>query len=185
MLFNRHSDLEGAHAFLSASKGTWIDYTSEKLEATYESRQAVLRGTELHEIAAKLITMKVKLPRSQKTLNMYVNDAIGFRMQPEVVLAYSPVAFGTADAISFRDNLLRIHDLKTGVHPANMRQLRIYAAFFCLEYRHHPAKLNCELRIYQNDDIVIEHPDPEEILRIMAVTEEHSAHLERLRSVYE
>ena len=77
MLFNRHSDLEGAHAFLSASKGTWIDYTPEKLEATYESRQAVLRGTELHELAAKLITMKVKLPRSQKTLNMYVNDAIG------------------------------------------------------------------------------------------------------------
>lgn len=185
MLFNRHSDLEGAHAFLSASKGTWVDYTPKKLEATYMNRQAVLKGTELHELAAKLINMKVKLPRSQKTLNMYVNDAIGFRMLPEVVLAYSTVAFGTADAISFRDDLLRIHDLKTGVHPANMRQLRIYAAFFCLEYRYHPAKIKCELRIYQNDDIIIEHPDPEEILRIMGVTEEHSAHLERLRSVYE
>lgn len=185
MLFNRHSDLEGAHAFLSASKGSWVDYTPEKLEATYASRQAVLKGTELHELAAKLINMKIKLPRSQKTLNMYVNDAIGFRMLPEVVLAYSPIAFGTADAIGFRDGLLRIHDLKTGVHPANMRQLRIYAAFFCLEYRQHPAKIKCELRIYQNDDIVIEHPDPEEILRIMGVTEEYSAHVERLRSVYE
>ena len=30
MRFNEHSDLEGAHAFLSASKGTWVEYTPEK-----------------------------------------------------------------------------------------------------------------------------------------------------------
>lgn len=185
MRFNEHSDLEGAHAFLSASKGSWVEYSPEKLESIYESRLAILRGTELHELAAKLINMRIKLPRSKKTLNMYVNDAIGFRMRPEVVLAYSPMAFGTADAISFRDGMLRIHDLKTGKHPANMRQLRIYMAFFCLEYRVHPGNIDAELRIYQNDEIHSERPEVEEILRLMGITEEHSAHLERLRGHYE
>ena len=185
MRFNEHSDLEGAHAFLSASKGSWVEYTPEKLASVYESRLAILRGTELHELAAKLIKMRIKLPRSKKTLNMYVNDAIGFRMRPEVALAYSPMAFGTADAISFRDGVLRIHDLKTGTHPANMRQLRIYMAFFCLEYRVHPVNVDAELRIYQNDEIRSERPEVEEILRLMGITEEHSAHLESLRGHYE
>ena len=185
MRFNEHSDLEGAHAFLSASKGSWVEYTPEKLESVYASRLAVLRGTELHELAAKLIEMEVTPPRSQGAVNVYVNDAIGFRMRPEVVLAYSPVAFGTADAISFRDGLLRIHDLKTGTHPANMRQLRIYMAFFCLEYRFHPGNIDAELRIYQNDEIARENPEVEEILRLMGIIEEHSAHLERLRGHYE
>jgi len=62
-------------------------------------------------------------------------------MTPEQVLYYSGNCFGTADSIAFKNNLLRIHDLKTGAVPAHMEQLFIYDALFCLEYRIHPQDL--------------------------------------------
>ena len=156
MNFNKHFDLEGQHAFLGASKYHWLNYDSEKLADTYRKHLATLKGTILHEFAAQCIRLGQKLPKSQKTLNMYVNDAIGFRMTPEQPLFYSENCFGTADSISFRNNLLRIHDYKSGVIPAHMEQLRVYAALFCLEYNHDPNDIDIELRIYQNDDIFVE-----------------------------
>ena len=48
-----------------------------------------------------------------------------------------------------------------------MMQLRIYMALFCLEYRQEPNQIGAELRIYQNDDIFMEDPNPEEIRKIM------------------
>lgn len=63
--------------------------------------------------------------------------------------------------------MLRIHDLKTGVVPAHMEQLEIYAALFCLEYKKNPADLEMELRIYQNNQVVIHNPEPERIKYIM------------------
>ena len=80
---------------------------------------------------------------------------------------YSERFFGTADAISFRNNLLRIHDLKTGKHPANMEQLEIYAALFCLEYKVKPSDIKMELRIYQNDEVIVHIPESEDIVKIM------------------
>lgn len=168
MRFNDHSKLAGSHAFLSASSYAWTNYTDEKLEDRYRNRLAAMKGTELHNFAAEAIRLGIKLPRSPKTLNMYVNDAIGFRMDPEVVLHYSDNAFGTADAISFRKNLLRISDLKTGVGPTSMRQLEVYVAFFCLEYHIKPAEIEAELRIYQNDEIFEHTPDLEDIMQLMA-----------------
>lgn len=167
MKFFRHSDLEGRHAFLGASKYHWINYDEEKVATAYSTFLAKEKGTELHDFAAQCIRLGQKLPRSKKTLNMYVNDAIGFKMTPEQVLFYSENCFGTADAISFRDDILRIHDLKTGVIPAHIEQLMIYAALFCLEYRVDPAKITIELRIYQSDDILPYNPSPEEIKAIM------------------
>ena len=167
MIFNDHSRLEGQHAFLGASQYHWINYSEEKLAERYSNFLATLKGTELHEFAATCIKLKQKLPRSQKTLNMYVNDAIGYRMQPEQVLYYSDNCFGTADSISFKDNFLRIHDLKTGVTPASIKQLLIYAALFCLEYKIKPGSIQVELRIYQNDDVVIHQPTADEILPII------------------
>lgn len=167
MNFNDHSKLKGFHAFLSASSYHWLNYTEEKLRTSYSNALAKERGTELHEFAAKAIELGVKLPRNNKTLNMYVNDAIGFRMTPEVVLYYSDNCFGTADTISFKKNFLRIHDLKTGVTPAKMEQLMIYAALFCLEYRHNPEDIEIELRIYQNDDYEVCNPEPKVIRDIM------------------
>jgi hypothetical protein len=125
------------------------------------------RGTQLHEFASSCINLGQKLPKSSKTLNQFVNDAIGYRMRSEQVLYYSQFAFGTADAISFKNNLLRIHDLKTGVEPAHMEQLMIYAAYFCLEYGLKPGEINIELRIYQNDDIQVMNPTAEDIAPIM------------------
>lgn len=167
MKFNKHSDLEGQHAFLSASKYHWLNYSPEKLEATYRRSLAAQRGTILHEYAAFSITLGQKLPRTNQTLNMFVNDAIGYKMVPEVVLYYSPNAFGTADAISFKRNLLRIHDLKTGESRVSFSQLEIYAALFCLEYQMKPAAIKIELRIYKDDEIQVHIPEKEAIIDIM------------------
>lgn len=167
MDFNDHSKLIGQHAFLGASKYHWINYNEEKIADAYEKAQAVQRGTVLHDFAAQCIRLKQRLPKSQKTLNAYVNDAIGFKMTPEQVLYYSDNCFGTADAISFRDDMLRIHDLKTGAVPAHMEQLEIYAAMFCLEYRKKPTNIRTELRIYQNNEITVMNPDAGDISEIM------------------
>jgi hypothetical protein len=167
MVFNKHRNLDGQHAFLGASKYSWLNYDDDKLISTYMNFQATLRGTVLHGFAAQCITLGQKLPKSRKTLNMYVNDAIGFKMKPEQVLYFSPNCFGTTDAISFRDNLLRIHDFKSGVTPASMKQLYIYAALFCLEYDVEPKDIDMELRIYQNNDIIIDNPDFKEIVCVM------------------
>lgn len=167
MNFKKHSSLEGKHAFLGASKYHWINYDDDKLIESYSKFQATLNGTILHDFACQCITLGQKLPKSQKTLNMYVNDAIGFKMKPEQVLYYSDNCFGTADAIVFRNNLLRIHDLKTGVTRAHMEQLEIYAALFCLEYNKKPSDIDMELRIYQNNEILVHNPTVEDILPIM------------------
>lgn len=167
MNFLRHSDLEGQHAFLGASKYHWINYDEEKVADAYSKFLAVQKGTILHDFAAQCIRLGQKLPRSQKTLNMYVNDAIGFKMMPEQVLFYSENCFGTADAISFRNNFLRIHDYKSGVIPAHMEQLMIYAALFCLEYKYKPSEIEIELRIYQSDEVIVHNPTPDEIFAII------------------
>ena len=167
MNFNNHFHLKDKHAFLGASKYHWINYDDDKLVESYSRFQAVQQGTRLHNFAAECISLGQKLPRSQKTLNMYVNDAIGFKMTPEQVLYYSDNCFGTADAISFRNGFLRIHDLKTGVTPAHMEQLMIYAALFCLEYRLKPSDIEMELRIYQSDEVICFNPTVEDIAPIM------------------
>lgn len=167
MNFNTHSAFKGQHAFLGASKYHWINYTEEKLAESYNKFLATQKGTILHAFAAQCIELGQKLPKSNKTLNMYVNDAIGYKMTPEQILYFSENCFGTADAISFRNKLLRIHDLKTGVTPAHMEQLMIYAALFCLEYDIKPSDIEIELRLYQNNEILYHNPTVEELVPIM------------------
>lgn len=181
MNWNYHSSLKGQHAFLSASKYHWVNYDLEKLENVYLGWMAIQRGTELHDLAAKLIDLRQKLPRSTKTLNLFVNDGIGFKMETELTLFYSENCFGTADAISFRDNVLRIHDLKTGKTVASMKQLEIYTALFCLEYNHNPTDIDIELRVYQLDEVIVHHPDPEEILYIMEKIKEFDKKIRQLK----
>lgn len=166
MQWNNHSWLEGTHAMFSASKYHWLKYSDEKLLSVYENQKAKERGTVLHSFAATCIKLGQKLPRSGKTLNRYVNDAIGFKMDPEVTLYYSDDFYGTADAITFQNNLIRIHDLKSGEIEAHMEQLLIYDALFCLEYRVSPYDAEHELRIYQNDDTKIYNPSGQEIMDI-------------------
>ena len=167
MDFNKHLDLVGLHAFLSPSKPYWLNYDDEKLRTSYLNTFAVQRGVELHDFARRCIELGQKLPKSKKTLNAYVNDAVGYRMTPEQVLYFSPNCFGTADAIFFDNNVLRIHDLKTGITPAHMKQLEIYAALFCLEYEINPEDIKIYLRIYQNDEVIHHEPTSDDILSIM------------------
>ena len=176
MNFNKHSILEGTHAPFGASQSSWLRYSDDKALDVYKNLQAKMMGTRLHAWAKETIDLGIKQPRSKKTLYAYVNDAIGFKMDTEVVLYYSDNFFGTADSISFRDNFLRIHDLKTGKTPVHMKQLEIYAALFCLEYKVRPGDIDMELRIYQNDEVIVFNPTAEDILPIM----DKIVHLDKL-----
>lgn len=171
MIFNRHLDLEGRHAFLSPSKYSWINYDEEKLDKVYASHLEARRGVEMHELAERLIRLGVKLPRTQQTLNMYVNDCIGWRMTPEVRLFYSENCFGQADAMGYKasNRILRVSDLKNGISPTTVHQLEVYVALFCLEYRIKPFELEggIEMRIYQNDECRLYDGDPDTIFHIM------------------
>jgi hypothetical protein len=169
MRWNKHSRLEGQHAFLGASQYSWLNYDEDKLADKYYNFLATLRGTQLHELAAKLIEAGQDLPDRGKTFDMYVNDAIHYGLKPEQILYYSENCFGTADAIRFdeREYFLRIHDLKTGVNPASIHQLEIYAALFFLEYDLPVNEVEMELRLYQNDDIFVSNPTVVDIAPIM------------------
>lgn len=165
---NSRKFAKDSHAIFGASKYSWINYNEDKMIEAYSNSQAKKIGTELHEMAAMLIKNKVKLPDSPKTLNQYVNDAILLDMRPEVQLYFSDLFYGTADAMIVRDNVLHIHDLKTGKTPASMKQLLIYASFFLLEYGFIPSDFDdIELRIYQNDEIKVENPSSDMIVPIM------------------
>jgi hypothetical protein len=181
VIFNSHSDLAGRHAFLSASKYHWINYTDEKLDRTYRTALASAKGTALHEYAMQAIRLGIRQARTRSTLNMYINDAIGYRMIPEQILFYSDNAFGTADTIMFRKGVLRIHDLKTGVIPSSLHQLEVYAAFFCLEYGFKPFDIEINLAIYQNDEVQALQPDPEDITLIMEKVVNFDARINQLR----
>lgn len=179
MIFNRHKNLEGLHAPFSPSQSSWLRYDDEKALEVYTNKKAAEMGTRLHKWAKDTIDLGIKQPRAKKTIYAYVNDAIGYKMSTEVVLFYSERFFGTADAISFRNDFLRIHDLKTGKKPVDMEQLLIYAALFCLEYRIRPTDLKgIELRIYQNDEVLVHNPCAEEIQDIIDII----IHLDKLIS---
>lgn len=167
MKFENHKELDGLHAFLSPSSYSWLNYNEDKLVDRYVTARAALRGTRLHEFACEAIKLGITLPQNGETINAYVNDAIKYEMEPERVLYYSPNCFGTADAISFKDEELRIHDLKTGRSPTSEHQLEIYAALFCLEYTFNPFDIRTELRIYQSNEVRVYEGDPDNIVHVM------------------
>lgn len=182
MNFIKHSNLEGLHAPFSPSQSSWLRYDDDKLADVYKNKKAAERGTMLHAWAKTTIDLGIKQPKTKNTMYSYVNDAIGYRMSTEVVLYYSERFFGTADSISFRDGVLRIHDLKTGKTPVHIEQLEIYAALFCLEYKVKPTDIEIELRIYQKDEILYHNPTPEDILQIMDTIVHFNKILEKIDS---
>lgn len=182
MIFNSHSDLQGKHAILSPSYHHWLNYNDHKLEARFVSMVAAVRGTDLHALAHEAIRLKIKLSRANQALATYVADAIGYKMNCEQALYYSPNCFGTADTIAFRRNKLRIHDLKTGIANTSFKQLEVYAAIFCLEYHQDPYEIEIELRIYQGEGVRIYDPDPEVIADIMDKIVEFDSKVEAIRA---
>lgn len=178
---------DGEHAFLGASQHAWYNYDDEKLVRIYINKLAASRGTALHDLACKLIKMKVKLPENGSTLSLYVNDAIDLELRPEEKLFYSKFAYGTADAIDFKDGVLRVSDLKTGKTKVSFLQLMIYAALFLLCYPEIPLKMvkKIELRIYQNNEVLIEMPEVDEILPVMDRIQRCSKILEELEENYD
>ncbi|MDO4378898.1 MAG: DUF2800 domain-containing protein [Erysipelotrichia bacterium] len=193
MLWKDHSRdvVNGSHALLSASKYSWLSDTKEDLIERYKRSFATALGTSLHEFSSKMIKNKIRLSKTDKhtillylldhqiprfvinlndlidILSPFINDAIGFQMESEQVLYYSEYCYGTADAISFNNDILRIHDLKTGTTNVSFNQLKIYAALFCLEYKVKPNDIQIELRIYQRGEVTVLKPEPNDISEIM------------------
>lgn len=186
MKFNEHKKLDGLHAPFGASRSSWLRYDDDKAIDVYMNLKAAEMGTKLHAWAKNTIDLGIKQPRSKKTLYAYVNDAIGFQMNTEVLLYYSDRFFGTADAISFRNNMLRIHDLKTGKSGKiddHIEQLEVYAALFCLEYHIKPGEIDMELRLYKQDEVLVYNPTAEDILPIMEKIKHLDQILEQLEEV--
>lgn len=191
MDWNVHKNVEGRHAFLSPSQYSWIRKSDSELKDAKLNSYATTIGTLVHNYAETCIRFKEELCDSDirmvrldllrngipaeaidiqfifPTLMRYVNDSIAFGMDPEVVLYYSDNCFGTTDAIQFRRKHLRIHDLKTGLSPAKIDQLMIYAALFYLEYGYKPESIHTELRIYQAGDILLCEPSAAEVREVM------------------
>lgn len=120
------------------------------------------------EYGKSLIWALKELPEEIfETLKLFINDAIGYKMSSEIVLAYSNRFFGTTDAIAFRNNFLRVHDFKSGDGKADFEQLLIYVALFCLEYKIKPANIQIECRIYQYAEAHCYEPSVDEIVPIM------------------
>lgn len=127
-----------------------------------------MEGIEQHRYAAVCIEEGIYQDDETTTLGMYVNQCLQFKMSPEIVLFYSPNAFGTVDAIAYRHRLLRISDLKTGATRTSEHQLEVYAALFCLEYEINPLSLRgIELRIYQDATVRTYDGNPQVIKEIM------------------
>jgi hypothetical protein len=160
---------------MSPSQYHWLNYDEAKIRDRFFTAAAAALGTRKHELAAELIDMGIKLPDTGQTLNSYVNDCIGHRMQTEVLLYFSDNCFGTADAIDFRLNpktqkmRLRVFDLKTGDSKASEKQLWVYIAIFCHEYEIDINEIEIDARIYQHDMIYTFEIDPVEILNVIAL----------------
>lgn len=167
MIWNEHSNLRGKHATLGASNYHWVKYDLEKLNQVIVNNKKKEEGTILHDFASQAIKLRIKLRDIKNCLNQFVNDSILYAMDSEKILYYSDNVFGTADAISFRDNILRIFDLKTGISKPSFVQLDIYAALFCLEYSVNPFDISIEERLYQGYGYEVNVPDPEDIKYIM------------------
>lgn len=211
MNFLRHSNLEGQHAIFGASQWYWLNDDEEGLIKRMCSQYAREIGTILHEVAARHIKYRIKMNKYDKknvmlellskgipgividymdfddvfdNLMVYVNDGVGFKMHPEVVLYYSNNFFGTTDAISYNEQtkFLRIHDYKSGSTPAKMEQLMIYAALFCLEYKIKPMEISdMELRIYQSNEILYHNPSLDEIAPVIDKIVTFDKFLNRMR----
>ena len=57
----------------------------------------------------------------------------------------------------------------------------IYSALFCLEYHVKPSDISMELRIYQNDEVVVHEPSSDEIDEIMSKIVSFDKVLNRIR----
>lgn len=206
---HRRDVADGAHAILSPSKYSWTNYdTKDKLYDMVCSSYAQTIGTLLHQLAAAAIKYQVRIPklaarpiillwllsngvprgiidtdRYVGNFITYVNDAIGFDMTPEQVLFVSDNAFGTADAIRFNEKKmqLRIHDYKSGVTKPCLRQLEIYAAYFCLEYNIKPKDIQIELRIYYNDDVIVGLPTAADIVPLIEKIQDYDKFIKSLK----
>lgn len=105
MNFNNHSNLEGQHAFLGASKYHWINYGEDKVAEAYRNFLATQKGTVLHAFAAQCIMLNQKLPKSKQAGHDVVHGII---REVSLVLA-------GANPGAFIDDVVMHGDGETGI----------------------------------------------------------------------
>lgn len=181
MRLNNHSNLRGFHADLSPSSYHWLNYDEQKMKARFLSKQAANRGTRLHAWAHEAINLGQRMKENSTTMNKYINDGIRYRMMTDFIIFVTEDAFGEADCLSFDGKILRIHDLKTGITRANIKQLEVYAAYFCLEYDIDPSEIQILLFLYQSDQIIGGQAETETIRSHMDQTKRALAWLDKFR----
>lgn len=75
MNFNNHSNLEGQHAFLGASKYHWINYGEDKVAEAYRNFLATQKGTVLNRIVSlHLAHLATALQRLRKLLGFLLQQ---------------------------------------------------------------------------------------------------------------
>lgn len=135
MNYTRHSELEGKHAFLGASKSGWLRKSPDELFRAYARTYITTIGTAIHDIARKHIKHSFPVTLDDKNsvllslvedykiplqiidaavdfasvfdnFMIYVNDCIDYDMVPEQILYYSYNCFATTDAINRLDDIM-------------------------------------------------------------------------------
>lgn len=130
MNWNRHSELQGMHATLSPSSYYWLGYDETKMADTYRNRLAIARGTELHAFAESCIRLGQKLPKTSKTLNAYVNDAITFalaRARSRYGAQRHPVNISPREWEAIQSGAVSENMLSQILRFADIDQVRTYA----------------------------------------------------------
>ena len=64
--FNDHSNLEGTHAYLSASSHSWLNYTDDHMREVYFNQLMKQRGTQLHAFAEMANRLGIKMPLAER-----------------------------------------------------------------------------------------------------------------------
>ena len=162
------------HSFACGNIKAYESYDEENLDDVRKGFRNFIRGRypldqdKTAPLAFSILDNMRYIPEeSWLSVAQFINDSCQYKMNSEQPLWYSDNAFGTADAISFFRNKLRIHDLKTGDTQSKILQLEIYAALFCLEYHKDPEQIKIELAIYQFGEINKAAGDPKDIRDLM------------------
>ena len=76
IIWNNHPELTDKHAFLGGSNYHWLGDDDEKLMKRYLSMRAKELGTDLHELAARLISYGFKLSETEASQYRALGNAI-------------------------------------------------------------------------------------------------------------
>ncbi len=152
MRFVNHRDLEGKHAFLGASKSTWLRYDDDKVIKTYRNARQLLLVLSSMRLLLGIFVWGF-LSGDHRLLSGCSSMMRSVWRAPEQVLYFSPTLSGTADAISF--DLTLNCCVSTISRPDTARPSRAARDLsrFAVLPGYNVALIGMHLRIYQNSEV--------------------------------